>query len=475
MKGKPTSHRWCSPAARKASNLASILILALGCSTNDPGPSQDIQAHGSTQGLLAVPPLVGRPTTTSVTLNVVSGGSPLTLDLRLESADRPPLSTMLEPGASRDVVFDGLEAGHTYRYEITARSDDRSEVHSGRFVTRRPPGVDFTFALLSDTHLPVPAPEWTDPGSTELFLSEIYDYITARDEISGVIRETLDSIRERQVDFILHLGDMLHYYRGFNDPFPSARIADFGYLDLRAHLGQTTAEAAFFAVIGNWEGENGWHPERLRRHARQARLKYLLNPEPATYPAGGSENEDYFAWRWGNALLVVLNVMTYTPTTHTLNPEDDGTATDWTLGAEQLAWLESTLRGSTERIKLLFIHHPVGGAGGDELNSAYGRGGGLAATVGEQAEVHSLMLEHGVQILFYGHDHVFTDLIVDGIHYTLPGSAGAPWKFSAEETGYSGHDERSGFALVHVGQTAIKVDFLDSAGNPFSSTSVGVD
>jgi len=33
-----------------------------------------------------------------------------------------------------------------------------------------------------------------------------------------------------------------------------------------------------------------------------------------------------------------------------------------------------------------------------------------------------------VQIFFYAHDHVFTDMVVDGIHYTLPGSAGAPWK-----------------------------------------------
>ena len=45
-------------------------------------------------------------------------------------------------------------------------------------------------------------------------------------------------------------------------------------------------------------------------------------------------------------------------------------------------------------------------------------------------------MRHGVQIFFYAHDHVFTDMVVDGIHYTLPGSAGAPWKFAESETGY---------------------------------------
>lgn len=52
------------------------------------------------------------------------------------------------------------------------------------------------------------------------------------------------------------------------------------------------------------------------------------------------------------------------------------------------------------------------------------------------AVVHDMMLKYGVQILFYGHDHVFTDMVVDGIHYALLGSAGAPWRFGTAETGY---------------------------------------
>ncbi|MEM7355733.1 MAG: metallophosphoesterase, partial [Acidobacteriota bacterium] len=396
-----------------------LAALTLACSSTDPGLEQASEGSATPAGLLAVPPLVGRPTADSVTLNLVAGPSPVDLELRLEPPGSGELSLTLEAEEARDVVLDGLAAGSEYRYTIAVRGEDqttgaRSENLSGRFVTQRPPGAEFTFAVLTDTHQPVPPPEWLDRRTTELFLPEIYDYLASRVDIGDVIRRTMRSIQEREVDFIVCLGDMFHFFRGFNDPFPTATTAEYAYLDLRAHFGQATAEAAFFAAVGNWEGESGWHPDTLRSHAQQARLKYLLNPE-------GSPNEDYFAWSWGDALFVVLNVSTYTPTRHIMDPEDDGTATDWTLGDTQRAWLEATLRTSDAPIKLLFIHHAVGGHGGDEPNSAYGRGGGRAARVGEQARIHQLMLEHGVQIFFYGHDHVFTDQIVDGIHYTLPG------------------------------------------------------
>ena len=60
------------------------------------------------------------------------------------------------------------------------------------------------------------------------------------------------------------------------------------------------------------------------------------------------------------------------------------------------------------------------------------------------------MLRHGVQVFFYAHDHVFADMVVDGIHYTLPGSAGAPWKFNELETGYDQYWPDSGHARVEV-------------------------
>lgn len=44
-----------------------------------------------------------------------------------------------------------------------------------------------------------------------------------------------------------------------------------------------------------------------------------------------------------------------------------------------------------------------------------------AARIGEQRNVHQLMLDHGVQAFVYGHDPVFVDDVVDGVHYCLNG------------------------------------------------------
>ena len=92
--------------------------------------------------------------------------------------------------------------------------------------------------------------------------------------------------------------------------------------------------------------------------------------------------------------------MTYTPSCHLLSL-DPGLPDDWTLGAAQLAWLEQTLTNATAKWRFTFIHHTVGGKAGNDIDSAYGRGGGQAACVGEQATVHDMLMRHGVQIFFY--------------------------------------------------------------------------
>ena len=450
-----------------------LFTLVAGCASPDSLPRSALDDF--VPALLAAPPLVGRPTDDSVVLSVVAGAHAIELEIRLTPSGEAPITTSLAPQAALDLRLTGLAPGTDTAYTVIAREGDRTEEATGRFVTQRAPGSPFSFAVLSDTHLPVPAPEWFDTTHSDLFQLEIQDYLAARREIGDVIQQAMTSIRERRVDFIVGLGDLVHFYHGFNDPFPTSAIAEYGYLDLRRHLGVATAEAAFFSVVGNWEGESGWHPERLQAHARNARMKYLPNPDEATYPEGGSPRQDYYAWTWGDALLVVLNVASYTPTKHTMSPDDDGTASDWTLGRDQLAWFEATLARSQESFKIVFIHHPVGGRGGDDENSAYGRGGGRAAAVGEQAEVHRLMLAHGVRLFFYGHDHVFTDMLVDGIHYTLPGSAGAPWKFDTAETGYEDYDEASGFGLVHVSPETLEVELIDLTGQTLRSFSIAAD
>ena len=71
------------------------------------------------------------------------------------------------------------------------------------------------------------------------------------------------------------------------------------------------------------------------------------------------------------------------------------------------------------------------------------------------------MREHGVQVFFYGHDHLFTDMVVDGIHYTLPGRAGTNWVFDPTLIGYPNTWPDSGHARVTVSPDKLHVELIN--------------
>jgi calcineurin-like phosphoesterase family protein len=455
------------------------LALALGCGrlplTLDPIDGEPIDASRpsiDTSGFeLLGAPLIFAPTAHGFGLNVVlRRGDPRQLQARVrEESDAFWLGLGVGTSPASDVaqwVVDGLAPGRRYHYEICVRQDGDfgvlacdGLVYAGSAVTTRPPGTAFTFAAMADSHIeprdPIP------PGSE--VVGDGYGFM------ESTLRAVSTDIGAADPDFIVSMGDQLDYHLfGFNTPPPTSGWARLGYLNYRRMFGGTLGRAAHFPTIGNWDGENGCNSEEEIERSLSQRLLYLPGPQPNTYPEGGSANQDFYAFTWGDALFVVLNVMTYTPTCHLLsfNP---GLPDDWTLGAGQLDWLDDTLARTTAKWRFLFIHHTVGGNGGNDIDSAYGRGGGRAARIGEQAVVHDMMLRRGVQIFFYAHDHVFTDMVVDGIHYTLPGSAGAPWKFTAAETGYATYWPDSGYARVNVGPSRVTVDFVSIGGTVLSS------
>jgi 3',5'-cyclic AMP phosphodiesterase CpdA len=432
-------------------------------------------------------PMVFAPTPRAFGLSVVlRSGDPASLQLRVRDEELsawavqgPPLSPAVDLA---QWTVDGLVPGRRYVYEVSVASDaavvagaalaaDAGQsgspdalaaspslpvvLYTGSAATAPTPGTPFTFALIADSHIeprdPVP------PGESVI------------DDFYGTMESTLLTVTAEvgasKPDFVINLGDMLDYHLfGFNAPPPDAGWARLGYLNYRRLLGDTVGHAAHFPVIGNWDGESGCNtPDEIARSMSQ-RLLYAPGPGPDTYPEGGSANGDYYAFSWGDALFIVLNVMTYTPTCHLLG-NGPGLADDWTLGAAQLAWLEQTLSQASSKWRFLFIHHTVGGAAGDPDDTAYGRGGGQAAYVGEQATIHAMMLRYGVQVFFYAHDHVFTDMVVDGVHYLLPGSAGAPWKFDSSQTGYTHYWPDSGYARVSVAPESAEVDLVSSDGD----------
>jgi len=64
------------------------------------------------------------------------------------------------------------------------------------------------------------------------------------------------------------------------------------------------------------------------------------------------------------------------------------------------------------------------------------------------------------------------DQIVDGIHYTMPGSCGAPWKFGRQITGYERHWADSGHGRLTVHPERASVEFVNQAGQVIHEFSV---
>jgi len=403
-------------------------------------------------------PLLFAPTATGFGVSVVlSVGDPATLGLRVREQGVDAWGDLLPAEArAADLAewhVDGLSGGTRYDYEVVGLKDAsglgdvtvETSLYQGTLTTARPSGSSFSFALVSDTHI----------GSDLTFTNQ---------GDPTILGAASAAIRSLDADFVVNLGDMLDFHEyGFNDPPPDGSITRAAYLNYRNSFGRTLGLVPHYAVIGGWDSESGCNtPDEIDR-SRTQRLLYLPGPTPDTYPEGGSPFQDYYAFTWGDALFVVLNVYTYTPTCHLLSTYP-GLPDDWTLGDAQMAWLRTTLENASSKWRFLMIHHPVGGNGGNDTDSAYGRGGGRAAHVGEQEVVHELMQQYGVQTFFYGHDHVFTDMVVDDIHYSLPGSAGAIWLFDSSETGYTTYWADSGWARVDVAPDNVHVQFLSQGG-----------
>ena len=110
---------------------------------------------------------------------------------------------------------------------------------------------------------------------------------------------------------------------------------------MREYLDEIHDSIPFFFVLGNHEGELGFNFGVLAQWSENARLLYIPNPDNNTYPEGGSDKENYYAFTWGDALFIMLDPYRYT----TIEPTGEGNSlNDWTLGSTQLQWLEQILQ-----------------------------------------------------------------------------------------------------------------------------------
>jgi 3',5'-cyclic AMP phosphodiesterase CpdA len=108
----------------------------------------------------------------------------------------------------------------------------------------------------------------------------------------------------------------------------------------------------------------------------------------------------------------------------------------------QLAWIENTLKESTDQWKICYFHHPL-----------YSDGRRHGSTFDLRVVLEPLFVKYGVSVVFSGHDHIYERIKPQkGITYFVNGSSGelrkGDVKPSAQTAAY--FDQDQAFSLVEI-------------------------
>ena len=131
------------------------------------------------------------------------------------------------------------------------------------------------------------------------------------------------------------------------------------------------------------------------------------------------------------------------------------------LDAEQLRWAEDVLRRATEPWRIAYFHHPL-----------YGNAKRHGSNVDLRVLLEPLLLAHGVQVVFSGHDHVYERLKPQkGIYYFVTGSGGKLRKGGLEVTDSTaaGFDQDQVFLAAEITSEALHFQAISRTGQTVDS------
>lgn len=402
--------------------------------------------------------ILGRPTDTSVTVNVVPAAP---MEIHYKYGTAPGAYTAqtapqnAKAGAPLETLIDKLAPNTRYYYRLYY-DDKLGAEHS--FVTQRAPGSTFTFDIQGDSH-----PERVG----KQFDAELYT-------------RTLQRAAADRPDFYMTIGDdfSVDNLKTVNPETVTAL-----YLNQRQWLGQVGAP--IYLVNGNHEQASMANldgtPDNVAVWAQTARNAYFPQPAPDAFYTGDAAPvehiglvRDYYAWTWGDALFVVIDPYWHSPQTvdNQFGADREGKKNRdlWnvTLGEAQYQWFKQTLESSRAKYKFVFTHHVLGtGRGGIENANKYewGDAANLAAhRPGWTGTIHQLMADQDVTIFFQGHDHIFVRQELDGVIYqTLPEPANPNYTYENDDA-YRHGDKfpNSGYVRVTVSPEQVQVEYVRS-------------
>jgi hypothetical protein len=402
--------------------------------------------------------ILGRPTDTSVTVNVVPA---IAMEIYYEYGTAPGAYTArTDPqaataGAPLETLIAGLQANTRYYYRIQTNGA-AGEEHT--FMPQRAPGSTFSFDLQGDSH-----PERVGKE----FNADLYT-------------RTLQSAAADQPDFYLTIGDdfSVDQLKSVN-----AETVRTLYINQRQWLGLVGAPV--FLVSGNHEQASMANLNgtaiNVAVWAQTARNTYFPQPGPDSFYTGDNEKieflgqlRDYYAFTWGDALFVTIDPYWHSPQTvdnqfgsdHSQKKDRD--LWNVTLGETQYQWFKHTLETSTAKYKFVFTHHVLGtGRGGIENAGSFEWGDAAALAAhrpGWEKTIQQVMADNHVTIFFQGHDHIFVKQELDGVIYqTLPEPADPNYALLNSDYYQSGDKlPNSGHVRVTVSPDGVTVDYIRS-------------
>jgi Calcineurin-like phosphoesterase len=221
---------------------------------------------------------------------------------------------------------------------------------------------------------------------------------------------------DRSFDMALMCGDNI---------YPSGDPDDLQAKFERPYADLLKRGVSFYAALGNHDVKKG----------REAQMKYR------NFNMGGRA---YYSFTKGDGLVEFFAV--------------DSTYFD----IRQRRWLEEALQASQAKWKIAFFHHPI-------YSSADRHG----SKVELRAELEPLLVRHGVDAAFSGHDHVYERIKPQqGVQYFVSGAGSKTRRGDLERDSpffAAGSDETSSFISIEVTSDQFSFKTIDIGGHVIDS------
>jgi predicted phosphodiesterase len=204
--------------------------------------------------------------------------------------------------------------------------------------------------------------------------------------------------------FAIMMGDNL---------YGTERPSDYASKFERPYKALLDAKVEFYASLGNHDDTN----QRL-------------------YKPFNMNGESYYTFKKGNVRFFALDSNYY--------------------DQKQAAWLEKALGEAGEDWKICFFHHPI-----------YSSGGRHGSEVDLRAQLEPLLVEHGVDVVFAGHEHFYERLKPqNGIHYFVNGGGAKLRRGDIQKTAMTakGFDTDRSFMLVEVDGDVMRFQTITRTG-----------